>query len=122
MGGGASNDAVLLTSFIVKSSHEIDQVMQAGKKNRSVGATLMNAGSSRSHAIFTIHMTRTPIDATTADGETKADMDVEGADAAAPAEFTESKLNLVDLAGSERANKTKATGEIRGDLCVFISF
>jgi hypothetical protein len=27
-----------LTSFIVKSSHEIDQVMQAGKKNRSVAA------------------------------------------------------------------------------------
>ena len=29
----------------VKSSHEIDQVMQAGKKNRIVGATAMNAGS-----------------------------------------------------------------------------
>ena len=33
----------------VKSSHEIDQVMQAGKKNRSVGSTLMNQTSSRSH-------------------------------------------------------------------------
>ena len=31
-----------LTSFVVKSTHEIDQVMQAGKKNRSVGSTLMN--------------------------------------------------------------------------------
>ncbi len=29
-------------------------VMQVGKKNRSVGATLMNQDSSRSHSIFTI--------------------------------------------------------------------
>ena len=43
-----------LTMFVVKSAIEIDQVMQSGKKNRSVGATLMNAGSSRSHSIFTI--------------------------------------------------------------------
>ena len=43
-----------LTSCGVKSTHEIDQVMQAGKKNRSVGSTLMNPTSSRSHSIFTI--------------------------------------------------------------------
>jgi hypothetical protein len=33
---------------------EIDHVMQAGKKNRSTGATAMNQTSSRSHSIFTI--------------------------------------------------------------------
>ena len=33
---------------------EIDHVMQAGKKNRSTGATAMNMTSSRSHSIFTI--------------------------------------------------------------------
>ena len=43
-----------LTSFVVKNANEIDHVMQAGKKNRSVGATLMNQTSSRSHSIFTI--------------------------------------------------------------------
>lgn len=43
-----------LTSFVVKSTIEIDQVMQAGKKNRSVGSTNMNQASSRSHSIFTI--------------------------------------------------------------------
>ena len=43
-----------LTSFVVKNVSEIDHVMQAGKKNRSVGATLMNQSSSRSHSIFTI--------------------------------------------------------------------
>lgn len=29
-------------------------VLQVGKKNRSVGATLMNQDSSRSHSVFTI--------------------------------------------------------------------
>ncbi|KAK7235943.1 microtubule motor protein [Aureococcus anophagefferens] len=105
-----------LTSFIVKSSHEIDQVMQAGKKNRSVAAkstgragtprpnfkilelgpsraTLMNAGSSRSHAIFTIIVERAETD------------EVRGE------HITVGKLNLVDLAGSERQGKTGATGD-----------
>ena len=82
-----------LTSFVVKSSHEIDQVMQAGKKNRSVGATLMNAGSSRSHAIFTIIVECAEVD------EKRGEHIHVG------------KLNLVDLAGSERQAKTGATGD-----------
>ena len=43
-----------LTAFVVKSVSEINNVLQVGKKNRTVGATLMNADSSRSHSIFTI--------------------------------------------------------------------
>ena len=43
-----------LTSFVVNSAANCDHVMQAGKKNRSVGATAMNANSSRSHSIFTV--------------------------------------------------------------------
>lgn len=82
-----------LTSFVVKSSHEIDQVMQAGKKNRSVGATLMNQGSSRSHAIFTII-----VECCESDEKRGSHIHV-------------GKLNLVDLAGSERQAKTGATGE-----------
>ena len=82
-----------LTSFVVKSSHEIDQVMQAGKKNRSVGSTLMNAGSSRSHAIFTIIVEC-------------AEMDEKRGE-----HIHVGKLNLVDLAGAERQAKTGATGD-----------
>ena len=82
-----------LTSFVVKSSHEIDQVMQAGKKNRSVGATLMNSGSSRSHAIFTIIVECAEVD------ELRGE------------HIRVGKLNLVDLAGSERQAKTGATGD-----------
>merc|ERR1712072_663221 len=82
-----------LTSFVVRSSHEIDQVMQAGKKNRSVGATLMNSGSSRSHAIFTIIVECAEVD------ELRGE------------HIRVGKLNLVDLAGSERQAKTGATGD-----------
>merc|ERR1711871_753346 len=82
-----------LTSFVVRSSHEIDQVMQAGKKNRSVGETLMNAGSSRSHAIFTIIVE-------CAEADEQRGEHIHGG-----------KLNLVDLAGSERQSKTGATGD-----------
>ena len=79
-----------LTSFVVKNVSEIDHVMQAGKKNRSVGATLMNQTSSRSHSIFTIV--------------------VECCEAAGD-HIRVGKLNLVDLAGSERQSKTGATGD-----------
>ena len=37
-----------LTTFVVKSVAEIRKVLEVGKKNRSVGATLMNADSSLS--------------------------------------------------------------------------
>ena len=78
---------------MVNSVAEIDQVMQAGKKNRSVGSTLINQNSSRSHSIFTIVIeTSEP----GLDGEIHIRV---------------GKLNLVDLAGSERQSKTGATGD-----------
>lgn len=43
-----------LTSYVVKSVQEMENVLLAGKKNRSVGATLMNQDSSRSHSIFSV--------------------------------------------------------------------
>mmetsp|Transcript_31214 Transcript_31214/g.62040 ORF Transcript_31214/g.62040 Transcript_31214/m.62040 type:complete len:532 (+) Transcript_31214:131-1726(+) len=81
-----------LTSFVVKNVAEIDHVMQAGKKNRSTGATAMNQTSSRSHSIFTIVVEV---------GQSDARGD----------HIRVGKLNLVDLAGSERQSKTGATGD-----------
>ena len=81
-----------LTDVVVKSISEIDNVLQRGKKNRSVGATLMNAESSRSHAIFSI-----VVECCSNDGQKER--------------IRVGKLNLVDLAGSERQSKTGATGE-----------
>jgi hypothetical protein len=68
-------------------------IMNAGRENRSTGATKMNPGSSRSHSIFSIIIENSSIDQT---GETHYRM---------------GKLNLVDLAGSERQSKTEATGD-----------
>jgi len=74
---------------------EIDHVMNVGQKNRSVGSTLMNQESSRSHSIFSITV------------ETSTE------DPANPKKpkIRAGKLNLVDLAGSERQSKTGATGD-----------
>lgn len=77
---------LLVLSVINIIFQEIDHVMQAGKKNRSVGATLMNQTSSRSHSIFTIVVEC-------------AEMNGQGD------HIRVGKLNLVDLAGSERQGK-----------------
>jgi len=82
-----------LTCIVVKSVEEIDHVMMVGHKNRSVGATLMNQDSSRSHSIFSITVETSQLGQ---DGKPH---------------IRAGKLNLVDLAGSERQGKTGATGE-----------
>ncbi|CAN8010889.1 unnamed protein product, partial [Ixodes pacificus] len=75
----------------VQDVQSCEAVMERGWKNRSVGATLMNADSSRSHSVFTIHLEQ---------------MELTGRKC-----IRSGKLNLVDLAGSERQAKTGATGE-----------
>eukprot|EP00730_Choanoeca_flexa_P000968 TRINITY_DN10419_c0_g1_i5.p1 TRINITY_DN10419_c0_g1~~TRINITY_DN10419_c0_g1_i5.p1 ORF type:complete len:680 (+),score=163.12 TRINITY_DN10419_c0_g1_i5:89-2128(+) len=82
-----------LSAFVVKSAEEMEKIMTKGNRNRSVGATKMNADSSRSHAIFTVLVERVEKGA---DGEEHIRM---------------GKLNLVDLAGSERQGKTGAEGQ-----------
>ena len=84
-----------LTSFVVKGVSEICNVLAVGKKNRTVGTTLMNSDSSRSHSIFTIVI------------ECSETVNAESGDS----KIRVGKLNLVDLAGSERQSKTGATGE-----------
>jgi hypothetical protein len=85
-----------LTTFVVKSVAEIRKLHEVGKKNRSVGATLMNADSSRSHSIFTVTIETSEVN----EGEAEED-----------AHIRVGKLNMVDLAGSERQAKTGSTGD-----------
>jgi len=82
-----------LSYFAAKSSDEVRKIMYIGSKNRSVGETLMNAHSSRSHSLFTITVERSELGA-----DNKQHIRV-------------GKLNMVDLAGSERIAKTGATGD-----------
>nr|XP_023683289.1 kinesin-like protein KIF17 [Paramormyrops kingsleyae] len=82
-----------LSMRTVHSVTECERLMEQGWRNRSVGCTLMNKDSSRSHSIFTIHM------------------EICSTDAAGEGRLRAGKLNLVDLAGSERLSKTGAMGE-----------
>lgn len=77
-----------LTVIPVGRREDYIGLLAGGLKKRATGSTWMNAESSRSHSVFTIHVTCTAEDSTRT-----------------------SKLNLVDLAGSERQSKTGATGD-----------
>lgn len=65
--------------------------LNEGSLGRTVGATAMNAQSSRSHAIFTINIRIIPKNN--------------------PSGVMTSSFRLVDLAGSERSKKTGTTGD-----------
>ncbi|RKP33473.1 kif1c protein, partial [Dimargaris cristalligena] len=82
-----------LSKLVVSSHKDIEDLMDAGNKARTVAATQMNATSSRSHAVFTIILTQIRYDQETNLSTEKV-----------------SRISLVDLAGSERANSTGATG------------
>jgi len=64
-----------------------------GAKNRHIGKTKMNEGSSRSHSVFSLKFK----------GVIKDEYN--------HMEKIKSDLNMVDLAGSERQSKTEAEGE-----------
>lgn len=96
-----------LSTHTVHNSQECEHLFLIGTKNRMVGSTQMNEGSSRSHSIFTINLEQITTGC-------KGD-DVDFISSSNPSQISpgvkKGKLNLVDLAGSERQNKTGATGE-----------
>ena len=82
-------DVSYLEWFHVGSSEDVDRLLSKATKMRSVGATAMNAQSSRSHMVFML-----AIDGTNA----------------ATGQKLSGALNLIDLAGSERVDKSEVTG------------
>ena len=81
-----------LSYHFLSNSQEIIACLDRGNNNRHVGATSMNAKSSRSHSLFTVYL-----EIQEGEGNDK--------------KIRTGKLNLVDLAGSERVGKTNATGQ-----------
>eukprot|EP00118_Oscarella_pearsei_P005077 m.22717 g.22717 ORF g.22717 m.22717 type:complete len:941 (+) comp28387_c0_seq1:162-2984(+) len=80
-----------LTMHVAASEKVAQSLLFQGRTNRKVAETPMNKRSSRSHALFTVHLTArqkgSPV-------------------------VVKSKLNLVDLAGSERVGKTNVQGKV----------
>lgn len=77
-----------LQEFEVRDFQEAIEMLNWGLENRKIGATRMNATSSRSHTMLTVKVRQ--VTAAT-DGVTRT---------------LEGKLIMVDLAGSERVRKT----------------
>uniref|UniRef100_A0A8C4HAZ5 Kinesin-like protein KIF21B n=1 Tax=Dicentrarchus labrax TaxID=13489 RepID=A0A8C4HAZ5_DICLA len=97
-----------VTSRLVHSEEEMLQCLKLGALSRTTASTQMNAQSSRSHAIFTIHLCQMrvcqqPQMVRLGFGE------VEGW--RPEFETLMAKFHFVDLAGSERLKRTGATGE-----------
>lgn len=78
-----------MVSLEPTDTEAVENIMSQAAKHRSVGSTDMNAVSSRSHSVFTLHLTA---------------FHPENRQA------LRGTLNLCDLAGSERLGRSNATG------------
>uniref|UniRef100_A0A8C2WG71 Kinesin-like protein n=1 Tax=Cyclopterus lumpus TaxID=8103 RepID=A0A8C2WG71_CYCLU len=81
-----------LTLHLPKSAEHILEALDSGNRNRTQHPTDMNATSSRSHAVFQIHLRQ------------------QDKTASLNPNVCVAKMSLIDLAGSERASATNAKG------------
>ncbi len=81
--------------FDVSSAEAALDVLCSGTQNRITASTAMNAGSSRSHAVFTLTL----------------EQSVQSSSSLDDLHVMSSKLTFVDLAGSERIKRTGAEGQ-----------
>ncbi|EGC37470.1 hypothetical protein DICPUDRAFT_149960 [Dictyostelium purpureum] len=130
-----------LVEEVVRSRKQMEDALIRGSQSRTVGSTLMNIHSSRSHAIFSIIVEQTPInsphitrttttpsldgnclplkkdnsnDSIDGGGTTvveEIDLDDEDMSMDERNPSIRSMFHFVDLAGSERVKKTKAEGQ-----------
>uniref|UniRef100_A0A8B9GA76 Kinesin-like protein KIF21B n=1 Tax=Amazona collaria TaxID=241587 RepID=A0A8B9GA76_9PSIT len=92
-----------VTSRLINSQDELIQCLKQGALSRTTASTQMNVQSSRSHAIFTIHLCQMRVCA-------RPDL-LDGSQPTTEYETLTAKFHFVDLAGSERLKRTGATGE-----------
>ncbi|XP_058511841.1 kinesin-like protein KIF21A isoform X2 [Ochotona princeps] len=100
-----------VTTRTVNTESEMMQCLKLGALSRTTASTQMNVQSSRSHAIFTIHVCQTrACPQTDAENATDNKMISESSQMNEFETLT-AKFHFVDLAGSERLKRTGATGE-----------
>ena len=93
-----------LSEWVVRSPHDIYNLMKDGLRNRATAATKMNDMSSRSRAVFMIIVEQMKsFEDFNPDEVRTRSIDFK--------KIKVGKLNLVDLAGSERVRVTGATGD-----------
>ncbi|XP_049738777.1 kinesin-like protein KIF21A isoform X6 [Elephas maximus indicus] len=100
-----------VTTRTVNTESEMMQCLKLGALSRTTASTQMNVQSSRSHAIFTIHLCQTRM-CPQIDTENVTDNKMLS-ETSQMNEFETltAKFHFVDLAGSERLKRTGATGE-----------
>uniref|UniRef100_A0A8I3P8G1 Kinesin family member 21B n=2 Tax=Canis lupus familiaris TaxID=9615 RepID=A0A8I3P8G1_CANLF len=100
-----------VTSRLINSQEELIQCLKQGALSRTTASTQMNVQSSRSHAIFTIHVCQMRV-CTQPEPVNEAVTGLpEGTAPTSEYETLTAKFHFVDLAGSERLKRTGATGE-----------
>uniref|UniRef100_A0A8D3CZX5 Kinesin family member 21A n=1 Tax=Scophthalmus maximus TaxID=52904 RepID=A0A8D3CZX5_SCOMX len=99
-----------VTTRTVSSEAEMMQCLKLGALSRTTASTQMNVQSSRSHAIFTIHLCQVRVCAS--DNVSATDNKVSNGNSELDEyETLTAKFHFVDLAGSERLKRTGATGD-----------
>ncbi|XP_023203228.1 kinesin-like protein KIF21A isoform X4 [Xiphophorus maculatus] len=100
-----------VTTRTVSSEAEMMQCLKLGALSRTTASTQMNVQSSRSHAIFTIHLCQVRVCASD-NQEGENDNKVSNGNGEMDEyETLTAKFHFVDLAGSERLKRTGATGD-----------
>ncbi|XP_023685972.2 kinesin-like protein KIF21A isoform X3 [Paramormyrops kingsleyae] len=98
-----------VTTRMVTSETEMIQCLKLGALSRTTASTQMNVQSSRSHAIFTIHLCQVRV--CTPDNQEMDNRMANGSSEMNEFETLTAKFHFVDLAGSERLKRTGATGD-----------
>uniref|UniRef100_A0A8C8IYX1 Kinesin motor domain-containing protein n=1 Tax=Oncorhynchus tshawytscha TaxID=74940 RepID=A0A8C8IYX1_ONCTS len=97
-----------VTTRTVASEAEMMQCLKLGALCRTTASTQMNVQSSRSHAIFTIHLCQVRVCHDNNETDNKV---ANGNSEMEEYETLTAKFHFVDLAGSERLKRTGATGD-----------
>uniref|UniRef100_A0A1B6C896 Kinesin-like protein n=1 Tax=Clastoptera arizonana TaxID=38151 RepID=A0A1B6C896_9HEMI len=109
-----ANHSIYVTGVTSRSIHNTTEALQClrqGALSRTTASTQMNSQSSRSHAIFTLHIKQQRVVKLEGDDIEQSTESLDSNEASQEFVTLSAKFHFVDLAGSERLKRTGATGE-----------